>query len=58
MEDIFSKSNLSDENLGTLSHHEHWEVIFVGILILYVLKDSREGILVLLIDYCSRAVSR
>ena len=57
MEDIFSKSYLSDENLSTLSHHEHWEVIFVGILVLHVLKDSGKRVLVLLVDDCSRAVS-
>jgi len=57
MEDIFSKSYLSDENLSTLSHHEHWEIIFVGILVLHVFEDGGESVLVLLVYDRPRAVS-
>mgnify|MGYP001060504442 CR=1 FL=1 len=37
---ILSQSDLGNENLSALVQHEHWEIIFISIVIFNILKDS------------------
>jgi hypothetical protein len=58
MENVLGNSDLGDKNLSTLTHQEHREIVILSIVVLHVLKNGRESLLILLVDYGFRTISR
>ena len=40
VKDICGDGNLRNKNLSALTHHEHWEIIIFGILLLNIFQDG------------------